>query len=198
MPAQTIAAVVRKNAPAMRACVERALKKQPDLAFVPDFRFTIGPKGTVIAASAKGAPTSIQACFVTAMKKMVFPPPADGGTIEVAYPINQVGIPKVTLGDASPDIGGISKEVVRRVVKTSIMDIGACFEAHSRDDLSAQVMVDFTVGPDGRVTSALGQGGKPDLNDCLAKLFGKMLFPAPTGGGSVKVSYPVHIIAAGQ
>jgi hypothetical protein len=99
---------------------------------------------------------------------------------------------------ASLLLGGLrgDRAAIRRVVKTQMPAIIECFE---RDGLATtRVVVDFTIGRTGKVTSTRTTGtGSPTLHRCVAGAFAKLTFPRPATG-PVVVHYPVQICVAGQ
>jgi hypothetical protein len=86
------------------------------------------------------------------------------------------------------------KQVIRRVVKRHIMRILACYEQH---DLHApRLVMSFTIGTSGRVTSAMVTGGTKPLQACVLGVFKRMTFPKPKD--VIKVTYPLQICTAGS
>lgn len=91
--------------------------------------------------------------------------------------------------------GALSRMQIQRVIRKNMRRVKYCYEkALARHvQLAGKVSMSFTIGPDGRVTSArvksstLKLGG---LGRCLERVILSMRFPKPTGGGSVKVTYP--------
>ena len=89
----------------------------------------------------------------------------------------------------------LNAQHIRKVVKKHIRDIGSCFETHG--DVNARVQMAFTITKRGETmaVSASGEGNR-DLHGCLVGVFKRMQFPASSS--ATKVTYPVHIIVAGQ
>ncbi len=83
------------------------------------------------------------------------------------------------------------------VVQHHQADLRRCYEAASPDDLAASggCAVRFVIGAGGAVTAVdLGACEAPlPLQDCLRQVIGGMHFPAPEGGGEVRVSYPINV-----
>ncbi len=96
----------------------------------------------------------------------------------------------------NPDVKGrIPAEVIQRIVRQNFGRATACYQAglRSNPNLSGRVVLNFTIGRDGGVSSV--QTGGSDLADasvvsCIAKTFYGLSFPAPEGG-VVHVSYPI-------
>ncbi|NMC72006.1 MAG: TonB family protein, partial [Myxococcales bacterium] len=100
--------------------------------------------------------------------------------------------PDLRLGETTV-YGGVSREVVRRVVQRSRAKLRVCYEAALRGapETSGRVAVRFTVGPDGRVASARVTGnstGDEALGRCVLSVVGGMAFPA--SGSTIEVVYP--------
>jgi hypothetical protein len=102
-------------------------------------------------------------------------------------PVVQTGGPILT--------GPMSKEVIRRVIAQHQAQVRYCYEKELLKDpkLAGKLHVKFVIGPEGKVTQA-------DIADdelksapvaaCVQKVFQRMRFPAPLGGGVVMVTYP--------
>lgn len=87
LDAHAVNVVVKRSQGSFKRCYEAALRRDPDGHGAPSIRFTIGPDGQVTEASATGtSDKGLETCLVAAMKRMVFPKPADGASVQVAYP----------------------------------------------------------------------------------------------------------------
>jgi hypothetical protein len=86
------------------------------------------------------------------------------------------------------------KQVIRRVVKRDIMKILACYEMH--DLRTPRIVLDFTIGTSGRITSLMVTGGTKPLQTCIIGVFNRMKFPKPKD--VIKVTYPLQICTAGH
>ncbi len=93
-----------------------------------------------------------------------------------------------TVGPAYP------AALVRRVVRRHLEDLARC-GSHAND---AARSVTFTIGADGHVTEATverhGSGADPAA-DCVERVLRSMVFPAPPGGASMIVRYPLAELA---
>lgn len=78
--------VVRQQAPALLACYDAELAKQPDLRGTVSSQFFIAPNGTVVASNASGVAPEVATCIAEAIKKATFPQPKGGGGVQVSYP----------------------------------------------------------------------------------------------------------------
>lgn len=90
--------------------------------------------------------------------------------------------------------GGLPREVIARVVGRGRGKARACYERALRANpkLDVTVTTAFEIGANGNVTKASSTGGDAQLASCVAAVFKKMQFPQPSGGASVRVSYPLH------
>ena len=92
-------------------------------------------------------------------------------------------------------VGALDKDVVQRVVKNHQRDIQKCYEREliKNPSLAGKVMVAFTVSPTGDVVSARAQGGtldSPKVSECIVGKVGTWIFPEPSDGEEVQISYP--------
>jgi hypothetical protein len=87
---EKIQATVRRSFASMRACYEKGLGKNADLAGRVSVRFVIGRDGKVTRAEASPESTlpdpAVQRCIAHAFQSLEFPPP-EGGIVTVVYPI---------------------------------------------------------------------------------------------------------------
>jgi TonB family protein len=92
--------------------------------------------------------------------------------------------------------GGLSKDAILSVVKQHQNEIKFCYEQQLLKDpqLAGKVVLDFTVGPDGRVTSANVADEStlrgPAVGTCMTARVRRWKFPRPEGGGEVNVRFP--------
>lgn len=91
--------------------------------------------------------------------------------------------------------GNLDKEQIRTVVRDHLNEVRYCYNQVLEVDPMAKgkLVVDFTIGSDGAVLkSAVGAGSQApeQLGSCVAQAVRSWKFPAPTGGGTVAVSYP--------
>jgi TonB family protein len=89
LTADVIQRVVRHNMSSIQLCYDTALAKAPSLGGKVAVTFTINAQGAV--ASASPGDTNISdaemvTCVLAAVKRMSFPPPDSGGTVNVTYP----------------------------------------------------------------------------------------------------------------
>jgi Ca-activated chloride channel family protein len=91
--------------------------------------------------------------------------------------------------------GTLSKEVIRRVIRQHVNQLRFCYEQElaSIPDLSGKIVVEFTIDATGSVISAKIKSttlGNSTVETCIVKALRSWKFPAPEGGGVVKVTYP--------
>lgn len=92
-------------------------------------------------------------------------------------------------------VGGLDKDLIRRVVRAHINEVRYCYNQGLAKDanLKGRVAVQFTIGGTGKVTSAVV--GETDLKDrgvgsCIAQAVKRWSFPKPASGGAAIVTYP--------
>lgn len=108
-------------------------------------------------------------------------------------PVAEPGAEPTT--DAPPG-AGLEREALARVVKGARKAIQACYERVLVRNPKARgkVTVQFTVGAEGRVTSAEDASAAPfpdaAMPGCLVTVVKALRFPAPRDGQAVTVSYP--------
>lgn len=97
---------------------------------------------------------------------------------------------------AAPTVqGGLSQEVVRRVVLRQLGQIRHCFEQGLalNPNVSGRMVVRFVISPAGSVLSSAATQStlaNPMIETCVANAVSRWMFPSPEGGGIVTVSYP--------
>lgn len=67
-------------------CYEKQLLVHPTMAGQVTAAFFIGPAGVVQSSSAKGLDPEVASCISTVISMIAFPPPRDGGGVQVNYP----------------------------------------------------------------------------------------------------------------
>ncbi len=99
--------------------------------------------------------------------------------------------PMVRAGAPTPS-GGLDKDIIRRLVKRNLGAIKRCYEQEleRQPELAGKLTVTFVIGKNGAVASSQGDGLDPTVASCVAGVILRIVFPAPTGGGSVTVNYP--------
>lgn len=92
-------------------------------------------------------------------------------------------------------IGGLSKDVIAKVIKRHQNEIKFCYEQELQKtpDLSGKVAVLFTIDPTGSVSEANvseSSMGSANAENCMLARIRRWKFPEPQGGGVVTVTFP--------
>jgi len=77
---------IRRQLPRIRNCYEKRLLVEPTLAGTVVITFTIAANGTVATVASRGMDSEVGRCVEGAIKRIQFPKPKGGGTVEVRYP----------------------------------------------------------------------------------------------------------------
>lgn len=98
MTQQEIADILSKNAAYFNDCYTIGAGKGQEFKGTVTVKATIGPSGAVTVAevvksTAKNA--KVDACVVTAFKKIKFPAPSNGGTTVITFPMEFQGVEQV-------------------------------------------------------------------------------------------------------
>lgn len=103
---------------------------------------------------------------------------------------------RVSTGQASGDLGGLTAEEINRVVRSRQNAIRACYERQLQrhPDLAGRIVLQWRIGPNGQVMGArvrqttMRHG---PVEDCIVRQVQAMQFPSPRGGSEALVnSYP--------
>ncbi len=110
-------------------------------------------------------------------------------------------VPKVHAAKATVQ-GALDKDIVRRIVRAHINEVRHCYNQGLAKDksLKGRVAVQFTIGGSGKVPTAVVANTTvkdSSVGNCIAKAVRRWKFPKPHGGGSVIVTYPFVLEAAG-
>jgi hypothetical protein len=113
---------------------------------------------------------------------------------EASNPVNTKGRVRVK--------GALSKAIIRRVVRRHLNQVRYCYqrELQSKPDLYGRIMVRFMIVGNGQVASSNVQSStlnNVNVESCITGAVRRWLFPKPQGGGTVIVSYPFVLRAAG-
>ena len=108
-------------------------------------------------------------------------------------------VPQPRIGVAQV-VGGLDKDLIRRVVRAHINEIRYCYnQGLARDpNLKGRIAVQFQIGATGKVPTAIVS--ETDMKDksvgnCIASAVRRWQFPKPPGGGTVIVTYPFVLAA---
>lgn len=100
-------------------------------------------------------------------------------------------------------VGGLSREVINRVIQKHYNEIKYCYEKELSKDpgLYGKITVLFLIDGTGRVGEALVQQttmSSQPVESCMVNHVRRWVFPAPQGGGTVQVTYPYVFKSSGQ
>lgn len=100
-------------------------------------------------------------------------------------------------------VGGLSREVINRVIQKHYSEIKYCYEKELTRDpgLYGKVTVLFVIDGAGRVGDALVQQttmASEPVESCIVSHVRRWAFPQPQGGGTVQVTYPYVFKSSGQ
>ncbi|MFN2547294.1 MAG: AgmX/PglI C-terminal domain-containing protein [Myxococcales bacterium] len=100
-------------------------------------------------------------------------------------------------------VGGLSREVINRVIQKHMNEIKYCYEKELTKDpgLYGKITVLFMIEGTGRVGEALVQQttmASEPVESCIVNHVRRWMFPSPQGGGTVQVTYPYVFKPSGQ
>jgi len=100
-------------------------------------------------------------------------------------------------------VGGLSRDVINRVIQKHYNEIKYCYEKELTKDpsLYGKVTVMFLIDGTGRVGEALVQQttmSSEPVESCMINRVRRWVFPAPQGGGTVQVTYPYVFKSSAQ
>jgi TonB family protein len=100
-------------------------------------------------------------------------------------------------------VGGLSRDVINRVIQKHYNEIKYCYEKELSKDpgLYGKVTVLFVIDGTGRVGDALVQQttmSSEPVESCMINHVKRWAFPPPQGGGTVQVTYPYVFKSSGQ
>ncbi len=198
--------VVRAHINEVRHCYSTGLDSDPTLSGRVVVNFTISPDGDVAQANLAESSLvdeDVGGCIVTAVARWKFPKPSKGSSIEVNYPFvlspsedpSSADPPKAEFSGDETALSGLSKDVIRRIVRAHINEVRHCYnEGLSVDpELAGRVVINFRIPGDGRVDMSAVQSSTlsdESVGSCIATAIKGWKFPKTRGGGSIEVSYP--------
>ena len=92
--------------------------------------------------------------------------------------------------------GSLDRDVIYAVIRRNMNQYRYCYQRSltKNPDLAGKVTISFVIAQDGTVATAQVESSTLDseeVESCIAQRWKRMQFPAPTGGGIVKVTYPL-------
>lgn len=95
-----------------------------------------------------------------------------------------------------PSIGLYSEEL-GFVLKRNDKEIDKCFSSiHNFSTRQGEVVIEMTIAPSGKVEQeriAATADGFESMHPCLLKVASSLRFPAPRGGVSIRLKYPIKM-----
>lgn len=97
-------------------------------------------------------------------------------------------------------MGSLDKNAIRQVIQRNLGPVQNCYSRalQSNPNAGGKVTLSFTIQADGNVADAQGTSGDAELGNCVARQAGRWNFPAPKGGGVVRVTYPFVFRTTGE
>ncbi|MCA9554972.1 MAG: TonB family protein, partial [Myxococcales bacterium] len=98
---------------------------------------------------------------------------------------------------SAPEVqGSLSKDAIQAVIKRAAPRFRRAYERalQRNPTLAGKVVLQITVGPDGKVVDVQLKSttlGDKDLGEALMKVARTLRFPKPAGGGKIVISYPL-------
>lgn len=104
---------------------------------------------------------------------------------------------KATIASTGVKRGFLSRKSILTVVRNSRKRIKFCYERQlvKNPKLRGRLLVSFTIGTNGKVSKASIRRStlkSPRCEKCILRVFRRMVFPKPSGGGVVNVNYPLN------
>ncbi len=101
-----------------------------------------------------------------------------------------------SVGSNALIIGSLDKSVIELVIRQNNNKIRYCYQRALQKDasLAGRLVIGFTITSDGSSDAVVTKSdtlADPNVAACVIKTFQRMTFPAPNGGGTVRVSYPI-------
>jgi TonB family protein len=131
--------------------------------------------------------------------------PGDGPGIagNLGMPTHDARVPRVKPSGEADVHGSLAKETIRREIQRHLNEVRFCYEEalRSAPELAGRVSIGFLIAPSGVVQMAsLDESslGSSAVEQCVVQAVRRWSFPAPEGGGYVRVSYPFLFEAAGR
>ena len=106
-------------------------------------------------------------------------------------PAIQIGAARVT--------GDLDRAIVLRYVKRQREKLAYCYEKQLlvTPGLHGELVLEFTIGADGKVTTSTASGVDPTVASCAAEVIQNVEFPATPGGGATNIHYALQLVLAG-
>lgn len=117
--------------------------------------------------------------------------------------VGSAGTSTIPLGREALVEGGLDRDLIADVINRHMGQFRFCYEQglQSTPGLAGRVAVRFTIGANGRVSTAgldNSTMNSDQVENCVVSRMRSLKFPLPEGGVSVKVSYPFMFRRTGQ
>lgn len=103
---------------------------------------------------------------------------------------------KIKIGTGNASIkGALDKSIIARIIKKHYSQIRYCYqkELNRNPKLYGKISIKFVISPRGTVSSSVVRVStmkNATVEQCVAKVIKRIMFPQPKGGGIVQVTYP--------
>lgn len=177
----------------VRDCYEKLVKDRPDLHGRMTVKLEVAADGKVTKVTTSGFDDEkVIACTVGVLGSLGFYPRATTLTYTLVFKPKSMGFGTIGHGargrtlkqTARPADGKLSQDDILRVMKGASRSVRACNKAVTE----GKVVVKFTIGTDGKVTTATATGLTDEVRTCIVKVVRALKFPASTGVSTV--SFP--------
>jgi hypothetical protein len=182
--------VINSAQPAMHACYDQALTKDPNLGGDVLIELVIGPSGKVDSAKLlKGLHlAAFDDCALGVSRALVFPAPYKGKPVSLFQPM------RFMPPQGEKRVGRLAPAQVTGTFGLAAHDFQACFIKASigKPNLGGAFAVAISIAPDGAVSAAaaiLDEPGDATLTACVMERVRALHFPRPEFGGPVDLTY---------
>lgn len=107
----------------------------------------------------------------------------------------RIPVKKTSASLGTPKVRGsdLDAAIIRRYVKRYITRVSSCYEKELAvtPGIAGNLIVDFAIGADGKVTTATAKGVHANVEACVASAIQNIEFPKPKTPNGVVVSYPI-------
>lgn len=108
------------------------------------------------------------------------------------------GRPSIEIGGAQETIvlGGLDRDLIDQIIKKHSNQLRYCWEKEANagnPNLRGRILTRFVISASGRVSKAGVENttmNNANVENCVAGVLVRIIFPEPLGGGVVEVSYP--------
>lgn len=191
LSAEQIKKTVESKMSDLKACL--AVDPPPTGKLV--VHYVILPTGKVDSPKAKESTTQnakLDRCILEVFRKLTFPPPAGGATMEQLYPFT-FAAPKA----APAPTAKLEEKQVIDTVTAHTEEIKAC-TGDATKGKAGQLTVEVDIASTGAVTAARKKAsttGADAFDTCVLTAIRKWQFPKPQGTGALTLAFPIALVA---